>query len=100
MRAPWIIAAILLIPPAGSLSAQQSHLDIRSQIEQVAATFAEHYNKQDAAALASMFTKDALRFSVDGTVVSAGLQAIEGSFKTQFETGLTHVSIPRQSRGL
>jgi hypothetical protein len=45
MRARWIIAAILVIPPAGSLSAQQSHLDTRYQIEQMAATFADHYNK-------------------------------------------------------
>jgi hypothetical protein len=49
MRARWIISAILVILPAGSPSAQQSHLDTRYQIEQTAATFADHYNKQDAA---------------------------------------------------
>jgi ketosteroid isomerase-like protein len=92
MRARWIIAAILVIPPAGSLSAQQSHLDTRYQIEQMAATFADHYNKQDAAALASMFTKDALRGSLDGTAINAGPQAIEESFKTQFKTGLAILS--------
>jgi hypothetical protein len=32
----------------------------------MAATFADNYNKQDAAALASMFTKDALQVSSDG----------------------------------
>jgi lipoprotein-anchoring transpeptidase ErfK/SrfK len=71
MRARWIVSAILVILPAGSPSAQQSHLDTRYQIEQMAATFTEHYNKQDAAALASMFTKDALRVSSDGTAVTA-----------------------------
>ena len=39
MRARWIISAILVILPAGSPSAQQSHLDTRYQIEQMAATF-------------------------------------------------------------
>jgi uncharacterized protein (TIGR02246 family) len=93
MRALWIISAILVILPAGSPSAQQSHLDTRYQIEQMAATFAEHYNKQDAAALASMFTKDALRVSSDGTAVSAGAQAIEESFNTQFKAGLAHIEL-------
>jgi uncharacterized protein (TIGR02246 family) len=93
MRALWIISAILVILPAGSPSAQQSHLDTRYQIEQMAATFAEHYNKQDAAALASMFTKDALRVSSDGTAVSAGAQGIEESFNTQFKAGLAHIEL-------
>ena len=93
MRALWIISAILVILPAGSPSAQQSHLDTRYQIEQMAATFTEHYNKQDAAALASMFTKDALRVSSDGTAVSAGPQAIEESFNTQFKAGLAHIEL-------
>ncbi len=93
MRARWIIAAILVIPPGSSPFAQQSHLDIRYQIEQAAATFAEHYNKQEAAALASMFTKDALRVSLDGTVVSAGPQAIQESFEEQFKTGLAHLEL-------
>ena len=93
MRARWFIAAMLVIPPAGSPFAQQSHLDIRYQIEQVAARFADHYDKQDAAALASMFTKDALRVSLDGTVVSAGPQAIEESFEKQFKTGLAHLEL-------
>ena len=93
MRARWIISAVLVILPAGSPSAQQSHLDTRYQIEQMAATFAEHYNKQDAAALASMFTKDALRVSSDGTAVSAGPQAIEESFNTQFKAGLAHIEL-------
>jgi hypothetical protein len=57
MRARWLISAILVILLAGSLSAQQSHLETDYQIEQMAATFADHNNKQDAAALASMFTK-------------------------------------------
>jgi hypothetical protein len=38
-----------------------------------------------------MFTKDALQVSSDGTAVSAGPQAIEDSFKTQFKPGLSHI---------
>ena len=57
----WIFAVILGTFPAAAASAQQSHLDMRRQIEQLAATFSERYNKQDAGALANMFTKDAVR---------------------------------------
>ena len=63
MRLRWIISVILTVVPLGSPSAQQSDMDTRSQIEQVVATFTERYNKQDAAAIASMFTKDAVRVS-------------------------------------
>ena len=61
MCSRWIIAVILAIVPLASASAQQSHLDTRRQIELLAATFSERYNKQDAGALANMFTKDAVR---------------------------------------
>ena len=61
MRSRWIIAVILAIVTSASASAQQSHLDTRRRIEQLAATFSERYNKQDAGAIASMFTKDALQ---------------------------------------
>jgi uncharacterized protein (TIGR02246 family) len=87
MRARWILCAILTVVPLASPSAQQSHLDTRSQVEQMVATFTERYNKQDAAALASMFTKDAVRVSSAGTAVSAGPQAIEETFKSQFAAG-------------
>jgi hypothetical protein len=40
-----------------------------------------------------MFTKDALRGSLDGTSINAGPQAIEESFKTQFKTGLAHIEL-------
>jgi hypothetical protein len=93
VRARWLVSTILVILPAGAPSAQQSHLDTHYQIEQMAAIFADHYNKQDAAALASMFTKDARQVSSDGTTVSAGPQAIEDSFKTQFKPGLSHIEL-------
>ena len=60
----WIFAVILGTFPTAAASAQQSHLDMRRQIEQLAATFSERYNKQDAGALANMFTKDAVRVHI------------------------------------
>ena len=66
-------------------------LDTRYQIEQMTATFAEHYNEQDVAALASMFTKDAARVASAATAISTGPQGIEEAFKTQFEFGFNHI---------
>ena len=93
MRSRWIVAVILGIVPAASASAQQSHLDTRRQIEQLAATFSERYNKQDAAAIASMFTKDAVRVTSGISGPSVGPQAIEETFKTQFESGFRHIDL-------
>jgi len=93
MRSCWIISAILAIVPTASPFAQQSHLDTRHQIEQMVATFSERYNKQDAAAIASMFTKDAARVSSAATAISTGPQGIEEDFKTQFELGFNHIEL-------
>jgi uncharacterized protein (TIGR02246 family) len=93
MRSRWIVAVILEIVPAASASAQQSHLDTRRQIEQLAATFSERYNKQDASAVASMFTKDAVRVTSGNSAPSVGPQAIEKIFKTQFESGFRHIDL-------
>jgi uncharacterized protein (TIGR02246 family) len=93
MRSRWIIAVILGIVPAASGSAQQSHLDTRRQIEQLAATFSERYNKQDAGAIARMFTKDAVRVTSGVSAPSVGPQAIEDTFKTQFESGFRHIDL-------
>ena len=93
MRARWIISAILAIVPTASPFAQQSHPDTRHQIEQMVATFSERYNKQDAAAIASMFTIDAARVASAATAISTGPQGIEEAFKTQFELGFNHIEL-------
>jgi uncharacterized protein (TIGR02246 family) len=93
MRSRWIIAVILAIVPSASASAQQSHLDTRRQIEQLAATFSERYNNQDAGAIANMFTKDAVRVTSGNSAPSVGPQAIEKIFKTQFEIGFRHIDL-------
>ena len=89
----WIFAVILGTFPAAAASAQQSHLDMRRQIEQLAATFSERYNRQDAGALANMFTKDAVRVTSGNSAPSVGPQAIEKIFKTQFESGFRHIEL-------
>ena len=88
----WIFAVILGTFPAAA-SAQQSHLDMRRQIEQLAAIFSERYNKQDAGALANLFTKDAVRVTSGNSAPSVGPQAIEKTFKTQFESGFRHIEL-------
>ena len=93
MRSHWIVAAILVVAPSASSFAQQSHPDMRKQAEQMTATFGERYNKQDAAAIASMFTKDAVRVSSGDGATSTGPQAIAESFKTQFKLGFNHIDI-------
>ena len=93
MCSRWIIAVILAIVTSAPASAQQSHLDMRRQIEQLAATFSERYNKQDAGAIANMFTKDAMRVTSGNSAPSVGPQAIEKIFKTQFESGFRHIDL-------
>ena len=93
MHSRWIFAVILGTFPAAAASAQQSHLDIRRQIEQLASTFSERYNKQDAGAIANMFTKDAVRVTSGNSAPSVGPQAIEKIFKTQFESGFRHIDL-------
>ena len=93
MRSHWIVAAILAVFPAASSFAQQSPLDMRKQVEQMTATFSERYNKQDAAALATMFVKDAVRVSSADGAASTGPQAIAESFKTQFKLGFNHIDL-------
>jgi uncharacterized protein (TIGR02246 family) len=93
MYSRWIFAVILGTFPAAAASAQQSHLDMRRQIEQLAATFSERYNKQDAGALAGMFTKNAVRVTSGNSGPSVGPQAIEKIFKTQFESGFRHIDL-------
>ena len=93
MHPRWIFAVILGTFPAAAASAQQSHLDMRRQIEQLAATFSERYNRQDAGALANMFTKDAVRVTSGNSAPSVGPQAIEKIFKTQFESGFRHIEL-------
>jgi hypothetical protein len=71
MRA-YRIVRIIAIALALPASAQQS--DLRQQIESVASSFAENFNKQNASGIAGLFTKD-------GVLVNPGPQkSLEHSF--------------------
>jgi uncharacterized protein (TIGR02246 family) len=91
MRSRWPSSAIAAICLVTSASAQQADENTRHEIEQFVARFAEHYNKQDAAFLASEFAKDAVRVSSGAAAV--GRQAIEEIFKTQFKIGFNHIDL-------
>jgi uncharacterized protein (TIGR02246 family) len=87
----FVVAIAAVLTTAVPACAQQSDVQTRQQIEQMVATFTEHYNKQDAAGIASMFTKDAVRLSSAAPVV--GPQAIEEIFKAQFKAGYDHIDL-------
>ena len=85
------LVAIALVLPA---SAQSVDPSIRQAVEGLAATFAEHYNKQDAAAVAGTFTKDGVLVaqSAQGAVWS-GTQALAQRYEGLFKLGATHIDI-------
>jgi hypothetical protein len=61
MRHVWklaAVAALALITSATSASAQGVDQNTRQQIERIVATYVENFNKQDAAGIASLYTKD------------------------------------------
>jgi hypothetical protein len=53
MRSPWIISAMWRFGLAPPTFAQQVDPNTRQQVERLAATYAENFNKQDAAGIAS-----------------------------------------------
>ena len=81
----FVLAISAVVAPAASAVAQQPEVHTRQQIEQMVATFTERYNKQDAAGIATMFTKDAVR--VSSAAPAVGRQAVEEIFKAQFKAG-------------
>ena len=93
MRSCWVIGAILAVVPSVSAYAQQSHLDTRQQIEQMAKRFSDYYNNQDAAAIGDMFTKDAAQVSPGVNALSTGPEAVENTLKSQFKMGFSHIEL-------
>jgi uncharacterized protein (TIGR02246 family) len=93
MRSWLAFVALLVVVPSESPFAQQSQMDTRRLVEQMATVFSEYYNKQDAAAAASMFTKDAVRVSWESNAVSTGPRAIEETFQSQFKSGFRHIDL-------
>jgi uncharacterized protein (TIGR02246 family) len=85
MRARWIIAAIVVAGLVAPASAQQASQSARQQIERLVAAYVANFNKQDAAGIASLYTKDGVLVSARG--VNTGPQQIEQNL---FKTGVNH----------
>jgi uncharacterized protein (TIGR02246 family) len=75
MRSPTI-AAFAAVGLITSASAQQVDQNTRQQIERLAAAYVESWNKQDAAGIATLYTKDGVLVKPTGAVRS-GSQEIE-----------------------
>jgi len=92
MRRFWILAGIIVIAFTAPGLAQQADQSTRQQIERLMATYAENFNKHDAAGIASLYTKDGMLVSSSAAkIVKNGPQEIEEFYQNLFKTGLNHV---------
>ncbi len=93
MRARWALLGVTAASLAVSASAQPADQSMRQEIERLAATYAENFNKQDAAGIASLYTKDGMLVSSAPKIVKNGPQEIEQAYQTLFKTGINHEQI-------
>jgi uncharacterized protein (TIGR02246 family) len=89
----WLIAAIFAASLGLSASAQQADQGMRQQIERLVATYADNFNKHDAAGIASLYAKDGMLVSSAAKIVKDGPQEIEQSYQNLFKTGMNHGQI-------
>src|ERR1700687_325111 len=87
MRA-YRIVPIIAIALALPASAQQSDRTLRQQIESVASSYAENFNKQNASGIAGLYTKDGVLVNPAGPQKS-----IEQYYQNSFKTGFNHQEI-------
>jgi uncharacterized protein (TIGR02246 family) len=90
MRRVWIISAIAVISPTVSAYPQPADQSVRQQIERLAATYEEHFDKQDAAGL---YARDGVLVSQAAKVVKTGPQEIEQNYRDLFKSGVNHAAI-------
>jgi len=86
MRKYCIISAIAAVALTTSVSAQGVDQNTRQQIEQLVTTYRANWNKQDAAGIAGLYTKDAVLVSQAPKVVKNGQQEIAQQYETIFKT--------------
>ena len=91
MRSSWIISAIAGIGLAVSASAEQVDQSTRQQIERLVATYAENFNKQNAAGIAGLYTEDGMLVSPSANIVKTG-QLIAQSYQDTFKSGMNHLA--------
>jgi uncharacterized protein (TIGR02246 family) len=76
-----------------SAFALQADQSTRQQIERVVATYADDFNKHDAAGIAGHYTKDGMLVSPAAKIVKTGPQEIEQSYQGLFKMGMNHGQI-------
>jgi uncharacterized protein (TIGR02246 family) len=79
IRAASLVAVLIVVGMCIELTAQKADPGIEKLAEQYQLAF----NKGDAKALAALYTADALRIPLDGTLLT-GRSAIEASYNTNF----------------
>src|SRR5260370_17147930 len=87
MRA-YQIVPIIVIVLALPASARQSERSLRHQIESVVSSYAENFNKQNAAGIAGLYTKDGVLVNPAGPEKS-----VEQYYQNAFKTGFNHQDI-------
>src|SRR5690348_6952855 len=93
MHSPWIVSAIAATCFAVSASAQQSNQGTRHDIEQLVATYAEKFNKQDFPGIAGLYTTDGVLVSPGAKAVKAGPQEIEQHYQNVSKSGINHLEL-------
>jgi uncharacterized protein (TIGR02246 family) len=77
MRTYGVICFSLLLSTAAATASDQS---LKEELGKVASAYEQHFNKQDAAGITSLFTKDYLRVTQNG-VEPDNTKYYEGAFK-------------------
>jgi uncharacterized protein (TIGR02246 family) len=87
MRA-YRIAPIIVIALARPASAQQNDRSLRQQIESVVSSYAENFNKQNAAGIVGLYTKDGVLVNPAGPQKS-----VEQVYQNALNAGFNHQEI-------
>ena len=90
MRYIWIISAIAALSlTTFEASAQEVDQTTRQQLEQLRASFTEGWNRQDAAKIASFYTKTAILMTGRAPYIIIGPQ-IEQNYVDNFKRSINH----------
>jgi uncharacterized protein (TIGR02246 family) len=98
VRVVVVIAAICVAAPAPAQQDEKSKQEeiarlgakylLRQEIQSFGAKYVDYVDKQDAAGVAGLYTKDGILVSATG--VAAGTQAIEQHYQNLFKMGTEH----------
>jgi uncharacterized protein (TIGR02246 family) len=83
-----IIVAFATLGLVTSASAQQIDQNTRQQIERIAAAYVENWNKNDAAGIVALYTKDDVQVTAMG--VRSGPQELEQAYEGAIKTFPQH----------